>query len=1016
VIVSNKPNIKRRSCVAFALICAIELIVGCQSPHTQPVAHSPQPAEVAQAQFSPPSEFDQPRQFAQAPLANALNLQAVDINDPVRPSPLDGPLELAAARNEWTSFALQISNLPKPDGKTAIILRLQPLCFAATNQTIGPANISVYQILPMPVNTDKAGYVRQTGLATGAKQLPRALVPVPMDGTAVNISALRDPAHPFDPSSRPGPLSDPLLLWIDIHIPKEAKSGIYSATADLMATGRALPISQVQQSLQVFDFVVPDERHLQMVSQIDWTSLQRLYPDQFEAITPRLMNRKDSTYAAPIHILDQLISLARQNRTELVVPRLQPTVKWPSGQTPQVDWSDFDSVVTPWLSGAAFADKSPLGYWPLPWIDYLSNFDAKSQQDYWSNAAGHFNRQEWLSHSGVFIDQPTAGRATEAQSVELSQLAQRVLAAHPLLRVTVPLEDDQLQFATAQNAAQNPNLLDPAATDRIMSAATGLVFAAPTQPVLHEPSQHWLRTDLPGLVPYVGAGGDERDVRLWAWLAYLKRAQMIYWSNALPRQNQPAQEADPNEMVWFYPGQWFGLDQPVPSIQLKWLRRAQQDFEYLNLAAQRGMPANALMLARLMTKQVQIQPGQIPDPEYALLTGTVEQKTWDQAQSLLARTILLRQPGQKPDDPSVKSREITLNLDTIRWQQPKERPFILPRTAQWLWDKSAAPDGDKWAVVQLGVDIYNAGDNRPDQNRLQWTSAGEGWEFRPQPVVVGALQTYWVQRLALDARLDLDHISAQTRGKPLEITFVDGYTRNEYRMAAILPAAVSQRREGGLAIDGKVNDWAPEDLIHEGKLTRMLDRPTIQQWRVEPATQSSQIFTGWSDENFYVAFRLSGWSKEEQPHRNFVDFEFRRAWGEDLCEVMVQPIYDDNTLGPITYLAAKPNGVCMVRRRIDVNGTLSPWREIDGTSVRYAADPQKENWTGEIAIPWDLLIDNRLTHARPQLLRFNFIQHMESNGETDSWAGPMDFDQDDSYMGLLYLKDLTAPGMKGMGR
>ena len=456
-----------------------------------------------------------------------------------------------------------------------------------------------------------------------------------------------------------------------------------------------------------------------------------------------------------------------------------------------------------------------------------------------------------------------------------------------------------------------------------MSAASGLVFAAPSQTIEHRPSEHWLRTDLPGLVPYAGAGGDERNVRLWAWLAFLKHADVILWTDALPQQNQPTQEADPNDVIWFYPGQWFGVEQPVPSVQLKWLRRAQQDYEYLNLAAQRGMQTNALMLARLMTKQVQIQPGQVPDPQYGLLTGTVEQKTWDQAQSILARTILLRQPGSSPEDPEVKSREIALNLDTIRWQQPKERPFILPRTAQWLWDKSARPDGDKWAVVQMGVDIYNAGDNRPDQNQLQWNSAGEGWEFRPQPMVIGALQTYWVQRFALDARLDVDHIGAGTR-KPLEISFVDGYTRSEYHTQAMLPAAFSERREGNLAIDGKVNDWAAEDIIHDGKLVRMLDRPSIQQWRIEPASVDSQVYTGWADENFYVAFRLAGLSKAEQPHRNFVDFEFRRAWKEDLCEVMVQPIYDDNTLGPITYLACKPNGVCMVRRRATPTGLCPP--------------------------------------------------------------------------------------------
>ncbi len=985
-----------RAIIAMLSIGGISCLLGC---------HGSGPS--VQQDLAPSSIANQPQQLADTPSVQPMtfDLQAVDINDPARPAAIDGPLELAAARNEWTSFALRVNNFPKADAKSVLLLRIQPLRLGS-NTPIGPEDVSVYQVLSMPVNTDKAGYVRHTGLATGAKQLPRALLPVPMDGTAINVSGLRDSERPFDPMSHPSQGKAPIFLWIDIHVPMAAKPGNYSATCDLMASGRSLPISQVQTSLRVLDFVVPDQRHLLMVSQIDWKSLQRLYSDRFEAITPRLMSRKDQTYAPPIHALDQLITLAQSNRAEVVFPRLQPTVKWPSGELPQVDWSDFDSVVAPWLNGDAFPDKTALGYWPVPWVDYLNNYDPKSQQDYWSNAAVHFNRQDWLARSAVFLEGSSRDAVSASESLGISLLATRILQAHPLLRVALPLEDTQLQFASSDH----PDLLDPSTTDRIISSSTGLVFAAPTQSIEHQPSQHWLRTETPGLVPYAGAGGDERDVRLWAWLAFLKHADAILWSDALPRQDQPTQEADPNEMVWFYPGHWFGVNEPIPSIQLKWLRRAQQDYEYLHLAAQRGMPANALMLARLMTKQVQIQPGQVPDPVYALLTGTVEQKTWDQAQSLLARTILLRQPGQPPDDTGAKSREIALNLDTIRWQQPKERPYILPRTAQWLWDKSVPPDGGKWAAVQLGIDIYNAGDNRPDQNRLQWSSAGEGWEYRPQPDVIGSLQTYWVKRFLLDARLDLDHITPDAR-KPMEISFVDGYTRNEYRMQAMLPAAISQRREGGLTMDGKLNDWTDEDLIHNGKLTKMLDRPSIQQWRIEPASTSSKVYSGWSDDNFYVAFNLAGLSKSEQPHRNFVDFQFRRAWDEDLCEVMIQPIYDDNTLGPITYLACKPNGVCMVRRRVDGAAT-SPWREIDGTAVRYAADPQHENWTGEMWIPWDLILDGNQAHPRPQLMRFNFIQHMASNGESDSWAGPIDFDQDDSFMGLLYLRDLNTPGMK----
>ena len=50
--------------------------------------------------------------------------------------------------------------------------------------------------------------------------------------------------------------------------------------------------------------------------------------------------------------------------------------------------------------------------------------------------------------------------------------------------------------------------------------------------------------------------------------------QSIRWPGTLPKGDRPTDAADPNELVWFYPGSWFGVDEPVPTLQLKWLRRA----------------------------------------------------------------------------------------------------------------------------------------------------------------------------------------------------------------------------------------------------------------------------------------------------------------------------------------------------------------------------------------------------------------------------------------------------------
>src|SRR4029079_10052595 len=100
------------------------------------------------------------------------------------------------------------------------------------------------------------------------------------------------------------------------------------------------------------------------------------------------------------------------------------------------------------------------------------------------------------------------------------------------------------------------------------------------------------------------------------------------WGSPLPRAPSSGEPADPNELVWFYPGSWFGVDEPVPSIQLKWLRRAQQDYEYLWLARRRWQIVNARGMARLITKPVEIQPNQFTDPTYAMMSGTADPEAW----------------------------------------------------------------------------------------------------------------------------------------------------------------------------------------------------------------------------------------------------------------------------------------------------------------------------------------------------------------------------------------------------
>jgi hypothetical protein len=135
-----------------------------------------------------------------------------------------------------------------------------------------------------------------------------------------------------------------------------------------------------------------------------------------------------------------------------------------------------------------------------------------------------------------------------------------------------------------------------------------------------------------------------------------------------------------------------------------------------------------------------------------------------------------------------------------------------------------------------------------------------------------------------------------------------------------------------------------------------------------------------------------------------VEHELRRAWGEDVCELLFQAVYADNTLGPLLYVALKPQGQVDVARRLDRQQHANPWLPFSGADIRYGAKIDKTIWRGEIDIPWDAFNDTAHQGKRPPLLRFNFSQHRSATGESASWAGPVDFGRDEAFMGVLQIR------------
>src|SRR5687767_12507270 len=122
-------------------------------------------------------------------------LLGVQFSDPLAMRTAPGPIKLRGARNEVISFAVQVNRITRGDDPNRPpSVRLTPMTQGTS--VIPAGNYSAYQVLLMPVDTNRAGFVRHTGSPVIARRLPRALLPLPLRGGAVAMTSLRESNTP----------------------------------------------------------------------------------------------------------------------------------------------------------------------------------------------------------------------------------------------------------------------------------------------------------------------------------------------------------------------------------------------------------------------------------------------------------------------------------------------------------------------------------------------------------------------------------------------------------------------------------------------------------------------------------------------------------------------------------------------------------------------------------------------------------------------------------------------------
>ena len=291
-------------------------------------------------------------------------------------------------------------------------------------------------------------------------------------------------------------------------------------------------------------------------------------------------------------------------------------------------------------------------------------------------------------------------------------------------------------------------------------------------------------------------------------------------------------------------------------------------------------------------------------------------------------------------------------------------------------------------------------------NKLGFDRVPRGWIVEPEPTLIPPLAAYKRSGSALKAGIDPEQRDPRQKSQ-VTINFTNGYTRRSTPAPIVVPTALA-RREGNLVINGSLEDWTDDDALCLAPLTRMLDRLTLQQHTLADAKTPAQVYSAWSESNGLFAFKVGGLSTRPLPSaQNFVRYDFRLAWGEDVVQLSIQAVYADGTLGPVLHIACKPNGGQWSERKLDLReGADDAWEPLE-SGAEYSCTIDAGDWRGEVAIPWRAI--HPINYAQgpdrlPVMLRFNFIQHQQDTGTSASWAGPIDHGRDDGFTGVLVLR------------
>ncbi len=869
-------------------------------------------------------------------------------------------LELSAALNEVVGFRLEVASTG--GDLSAVDIRATPL--RGTDTIIPAEAVTLYRMHGVTVTRWPGWHVRSISPSQRDAHPDDVLVPqhAPVGGfPTVLVSGQAVP------------------LWVDIAVPQSATPGTYTGAIQLLRADEV--VAQLLVRLVVWPLELPDQAALAVAVDLDLAALF--------AHHVRLNGRPhvpgptwldDPARGELDAVLDATLRLLRRHRLDVLPLDLAPVAAVNASGGFDFNWQQFDAVLGPLMDGSASPSRTPARICRVPFSDRFPVAAAPQSPSYASAAAAyvhgamaHFRQRDWADRA--FVALPVGDSVPPQDASRLTEGFGRLSRQGDATTLSGWFPQDMAPYGWEGFAP-----LRAEAWVDIWAPRAQFFDAGVMRMERLDGRETWMRLDRPPFSGSLSVAARREDVRAIPWVARRLGAQAVLArsANSWP---PPVGSASPQVCVEFdpdvlmYPGTAFGLNAPVPSMRLKWLRRGIQDAALMDVLARRGLAhvADALTASLVPHAGTAAYDTNLADGRE--IGWPADPQAWGAARTIMAEEVMRATDRRS-------STEIT-DRD-VQWRRFMEHTRGLTLTCEGVRVRPSGLADTGRMTVELRLTIESR-ERTAVGGSLRSPELPLGWSAREPAVEVEPLQPGTRRRasIVLDAS-----VMTGTRDGVVSIPItLETPDSAAIRADARIAYVTTQWLDNPLRVDGDLSDW-PDGIANvAGGFTLIHDGRT-------PAPDATLAFVARDETFLYVAVtcreavRGIGSAPGAAPafdgRRSDLTYDDLVPVGGDRIELVFDPL-NAGTRSPadLFHVAVFRHGATRAEQGLELHppvGRREPWNADVAAATRDTVD----GWVAEVRIPLSAFPAGPSSRS---VWGFNVLRWQSSEQLLSTWSG-----------------------------